>query len=78
MKRALAIMAVTSLLSTSHAMDRLSALSMLETGNNDHKIGHRGEVSRYQILPHLFKKLSQHSGRHAYCDSLLTPPKQPI
>ena len=31
-------------------MDRLSALSMLETGNNDRMIGRAGEISRYQIL----------------------------
>jgi len=32
-------------------MDRLSALSMLETGDNDRVVGRRGEISRYQILP---------------------------
>ena len=32
-------------------MDRLSALSMLETGNNDRALGRKGEVSRFQILP---------------------------
>jgi hypothetical protein len=31
-------------------MDRLSALSMLETGNNDRMVGGAGEISRYQIL----------------------------
>src|SRR5688500_4471123 len=31
-------------------MDRLSALSMLETGNNDRMVGAAGEISRYQIL----------------------------
>ena len=31
-------------------MDRLSALSMLETGNNDRMVGRAGEISRYQIL----------------------------
>lgn len=34
----------------SMGMDRLSALSMLETGNNDRMIGRAGEISRYQIL----------------------------
>lgn len=33
-----------------HGMDRLAALSMIETGNNDHVIGRAGEISRYQIL----------------------------
>jgi hypothetical protein len=31
-------------------MDRLSALSMLETGNDDRMVGRAGEISRYQIL----------------------------
>lgn len=31
-------------------MDRLAALSMIETGNNDYVVGRAGEISRYQIL----------------------------
>ena len=31
-------------------MDRLSALSMIETGDNDRMVGRAGEISRYQIL----------------------------
>ena len=31
-------------------MDRLAALSMIETGNNDRMVGSAGEISRYQIL----------------------------
>jgi len=34
----------------SMGMDRISALSMLETGNNDRMVGRAGEISRYQIL----------------------------
>jgi len=36
------------------AMDRWSALSMLETGNDDTAIGSNGEVSRFQIRPQLW------------------------
>src|SRR5207247_1246411 len=32
------------------AMDRLSALSMFETGNDDRMVGRAGEISRYQVL----------------------------
>lgn len=32
-------------------MDRLEALSQIESHNNDHAIGPQKEVSRYQILP---------------------------
>jgi hypothetical protein len=31
------------------SMDRLSALSMLETGNVDHAVGSAGEISRFQV-----------------------------
>ena len=30
--------------------DRLAALSMIETGNDDHMVGRAGEISRYQII----------------------------
>jgi hypothetical protein len=30
--------------------DRLAALSMIETGNNDYMVGRAGEISRYQII----------------------------
>ena len=34
----------------SFGMDRLTALSMLETGDDDRMVGRAGEISRYQIL----------------------------
>jgi hypothetical protein len=34
----------------SFGMDRLAALSMIETGDNDRMVGSAGEISRYQIL----------------------------
>ena len=36
------------------AMDRWEALSMIESGNNDHAVGAVGEVSRFQIRPELW------------------------
>ncbi len=36
------------------AMDRWSALSMFETGDDDRAVGSRGEISRFQILPELW------------------------
>jgi hypothetical protein len=36
------------------AMDRWTALAMLESGGNDRIIGRVGEVSRYQIRPELW------------------------
>ena len=34
----------------SSGMDRLAALSMIETGDDDRVVGRAGEISRYQIL----------------------------
>ena len=34
----------------SFGMDRMSALSMIETGNDDKMVGRAGEISRYQVL----------------------------
>ena len=34
----------------SFGMDRLAALSMIETGDDDRIVGRAGEISRYQIL----------------------------
>jgi len=43
------------------AMDRWSALSQIESGNNDYSIGHVGEVSRYQIKPDLWRRYASTS-----------------
>ncbi len=34
----------------SFGMDRMSALSMLETGDDDTMVGRAGEISRYQVM----------------------------
>lgn len=43
-----------SLATRAVAIDRWDALSMIESGDNDHAIGSHGEVSRFQILPTLW------------------------
>lgn len=43
---------------------RLFALGAIETGNNDNEIGRAGEVSRYQIMPSVWK----HYSRSSYYD----------
>jgi len=43
--------AVFSLALNTSAMDRWVALSMIESGDNDHAVGTAGEISRYQIKP---------------------------
>ena len=39
-----------------HAMDRWSALSQIESGDDDQAVGAAGEVSRYQISPEVWKR----------------------
>jgi hypothetical protein len=48
------LVGICAFISSAQAMDRWSALSMLESGNDDQAIGSRGEVSRYQIRPYLW------------------------
>ena len=36
-------------------LSELEAISMIESGNNDRAIGGAGEVSRYQIMPRVWK-----------------------
>jgi hypothetical protein len=43
------ILASLGLATTASAMDRWTALSMIESGDNDHAIGPGGEISRFQI-----------------------------
>jgi hypothetical protein len=46
--------------------DRLAALSMIESGNNDHMVGRAGEISRYQIIKsewHSVTKSAQYTDR---------------
>jgi hypothetical protein len=40
---------------------RLYALGMIETGNNDWVVGSAGEVSRYQLMPSVWKSYSRSS-----------------
>jgi len=39
---------------SAHALNRWSALSMIESGNDDQAVGSLGEVSRFQIRPYLW------------------------
>jgi len=39
-------------------LSRLDALGMIESGDNDAAVGRAGEVSRYQIKPHIWRQYS--------------------
>lgn len=45
-------------------MDRLSALSMLETGDDDRAVGRAGEISRFQVLRSEWRSVTN-SARYA-------------
>ena len=44
-------------ISTARGMEKWEALGMQESGNDDKAIGQAGEVSRYQILPSVWKEI---------------------
>jgi hypothetical protein len=48
------LLAGFGLVATASAMDRWSALSMIESGNDDHAVGSGGEISRFQIRHELW------------------------
>ena len=50
-------------------LSRLEALSMLETGDRDSAVGGVGEVSRYQMMPNVWK---QYSSSQAYRDPVVS------
>src|SRR5262245_9547448 len=39
-------------------LSKLQAIAMIETGNNDFMVGKAGEVSRYQIMPQVWRRYS--------------------
>jgi len=40
-------------------LSRLDAIGMIESGDNDRAVGRAGEVSRYQILPQVWRRYSE-------------------
>lgn len=55
------ILAACAFVSSAQAMDRWSALSMIESGDNDHAVGSLGEISRFQIRPALWPGGNPHN-----------------
>ena len=53
-KLAMCTLAALGVVYSASGMDRWTALSMLETGNNDSVVGSCGEISRYQIRSELW------------------------
>lgn len=55
MKLPLYICAICAAAISASAMDRLAALSQIETGDNDRAIGRVGERSRWQVRPEILQ-----------------------
>ena len=45
-----------SVLTARAGLNKLEAIGMIESGNNDQAIGTAGEISRYQIKPYIWKR----------------------
>lgn len=50
--------------SSQAGLSKLDAIAMIETGNNDFVVGSAGEVSRYQIMPAVWRRYSSASTYH--------------
>jgi 3-hydroxy-3-methylglutaryl CoA synthase len=50
--------------SSKAGLSKLEAISMLETANNDFVIGSAGEVSRFQIMPAVWRRYSSANAYH--------------
>ena len=57
------------------AMDRWAALAMLESGDEDDRVGPAGEISRYQIRPELWQSGNPQDPRVALtnAESIMSP-----
>jgi hypothetical protein len=53
------------------AMDRWTALAILESGGNDLAVGRVGEISRYQIRPELWPGGNPHNANIALANAQL-------
>jgi len=68
MYRTICVLGMSTLMAQA-GMSKLEAISMIETGNNDHAVGDAGEVSRYQIKPRVWRC---YSSSRAYQNSVLS------
>ena len=58
MKKAIVLLFLSGLLSAQAGLTRLEAISMIETGDNDRVVVSAGEISRYQIMPQVWRTYS--------------------
>ncbi len=65
-----------SVCSRLQAMDRWSALSQIESGDDDHAVGAAGEVSRYQMKPEVWQRYAQSKADWTNPDDALSVARQ--
>ena len=58
------------------ALDRWSALSQIESGDNDRALGSAGEVSRYQIKPEVWRRYAPAKADWANPDDALSVARE--
>ena len=59
-----------------HALDRWSALSQIESGDDDQAVGAAGEVSRYQIKPEVWRRYASTNAHWTNPDHALSVTRQ--
>ena len=74
--RVVATALVVGMCAQLHAMDRWSALSQIESGDDDHAVGSAGEVSRYQIKPELWRRYAPAEADWTNPDNALSVARQ--
>jgi hypothetical protein len=65
-----------SVCSRLQGMDRWSALSQIESGDDDHAVGATGEVSRYQMKPEVWQRYAQSKADWTNPDDALSVARQ--
>jgi hypothetical protein len=63
----LVVLVTLSMAASASAMDRWSALSMIESGNDDSAVGPSGEISRFQIRRELWPGGDPQDWHNALC-----------
>ena len=58
------------------AMDRWSALSQIESGDDDHAVGAAGEISRYQLKPEVWRRYAPANADWTNPDDALSVARQ--
>jgi hypothetical protein len=70
------VVLAVSVCSRLQAMDRWSALSQIESGDDDRAVGSAGEISRYQISPEVWQRYAPATAAWTKPEDALSVAKQ--